>query len=121
VTDLFTSSLVPYCASKAAISSLTKGMALALAPHGITVNAIAPGVVMTDTMKIRLSNEENRESILNRTPMLPLLAPADLIDTVMFLASGLSDHITGQVITIDHGYTLQGQEWDLDAEEEVRR
>jgi len=121
VTDLFTSSLVPYSASKAAISSITKSMALALAPHGINVNAIAPGVVMTDTMKIRLNTDANREPILSRTPMLPLLAPTDLVDTVLFLASGLSDHITGQIITIDHGYTLQGQEWDLEAEKEIGR
>jgi NAD(P)-dependent dehydrogenase (short-subunit alcohol dehydrogenase family) len=94
---------------------LTKAAAVVLAPYGITVNAIAPGVVTTEKMQTRLRIPGNLPPILARTPTRTLVAPEDLVGVVVFLASSLADHITGQIITIDHGYSLEGLEWQQDA------
>lgn len=111
VAELATVSLVPYCAAKAALHMLTRTTAVALAPYNITVNALAPGVVVTEKMEVRLRDPRNREPILARTPTGTLVNPEDLIGVTLFLASSLSDHVTGQIITVDHGYSLEGLEW----------
>jgi NAD(P)-dependent dehydrogenase (short-subunit alcohol dehydrogenase family) len=115
VAELATVSLVPYCAAKAALHMLTKATAVALAPHRITVNAIAPGVVTTEKMQGRLRVPGNLPPILARTPTGTLVAPEDLVGVAVFLASSLADHLTGQIITVDHGYTLEGLAWQPDA------
>lgn len=112
VADLATSVLVPYCSAKAALHMLTKATAVALAPHRITVNAVAPGVVLTERMQVRLENPRNRERVLTRTPTGSLVRPEDLVGVVVFLASSLSDHLTGQILTVDHGYSIAGLEWE---------
>jgi NAD(P)-dependent dehydrogenase (short-subunit alcohol dehydrogenase family) len=114
VAELATASLVPYCSAKAALHMLTKAAAVALAPHRITVNAIAPGVVMTERMQTRMEDPRNLRPVLERTPMGTLVRPEDLIGVAVFLASSLSDHITGQIITVDHGYSLEGLEWQAE-------
>jgi len=111
VGELATASLVPYCSAKAALHMFTKAAAVALAPHRITVNAIAPGVVMTERMQMRMADPRNLQPVLERTPMGALVKPEDLVGVAVFLASSLSDHLTGQIITVDHGYTLEGLEW----------
>lgn len=115
VAEFATVSLVPYCAAKAAVHMLTKATAVALAPHGITVNAIAPGVVTTEKMQARLQIPGNLPPIFARTPTGTLVAPEDLVGVAVFLASSLSDHVTGQIITVDHGYSLEGLEWQPEA------
>jgi NAD(P)-dependent dehydrogenase (short-subunit alcohol dehydrogenase family) len=107
-TDVY----VPYCAAKAALDQLTRGAAAALAPHGITVNALAPGTVETDKVRVRLAQGVNRQRLEARTPGGRLVRPEDLGGVSVFLASHLSDHLTGQIITVDHGFTLVGVQWD---------
>ncbi|HPI73701.1 MAG TPA: enoyl-[acyl-carrier-protein] reductase FabL [bacterium] len=95
-------------ASKAALESLVRHLALELAPKKISVNAVSAGVVDTDA----LSHFPNREQLLNhsaeRTPTGRLTTPEDVADAVLFLCSGLSAQIQGQTIVIDGGYSITG-------------
>jgi meso-butanediol dehydrogenase/(S,S)-butanediol dehydrogenase/diacetyl reductase len=103
----------PYSASKAAVISLTQAAARALAPHGITVNAFAPGVVATP-LWTKLDADLERmgagdagfdsmaEGILLGRPA----QPEDIVPTALFLAAADSDYITGQVIPIEGGMIL---------------
>jgi len=95
-------------ASKAALESLVRHLALELAPKKISVNAVSAGVVDTDA----LSLFPNREQLLNhsaeRTPTGRLTTPEDVADAVLFLCSGLSAQIQGQTIVIDGGYSITG-------------
>jgi len=91
-----------YSASKAGILGLTRAMALALAPHGIRVNAIAPG--LTDTAQPRHGNTE--EEIAERVKTIPIARlgqPSDIADLACFLACDQSSWITGQVHHINGG------------------
>jgi 3-oxoacyl-[acyl-carrier protein] reductase len=93
-----------YIASKAAIEGLTKAMAIELAPRGILVNAIAPGIIETDmTAEIR---EKFSESLLNKILLKRVGTPADVSGVVAFLCSQRANYITGQVITVDGGMQL---------------
>jgi len=109
-------SIVPYCASKAAVVSITQAAARGLAEHDITVNAFAPGVVATplwkqldeDLMSIGDSQrpgqamEEFAQDIIRGR----VAYPEDIVGTAMYLASADSDYLTGQVIMIDGGMVL---------------
>ena len=107
----------PYCASKFAVVSLTHAGARALAKHGITVNAFAPGVVATplwnqldkDLMALGLSSApgEAMESFSANILLGRVAQPKDVVGTVQFLASPASDYMTGQVLLIDGGMILQ--------------
>lgn len=91
-----------YSASKAGLLGLTRAMALALAPHGIRVNAIAPG--LTDTAQPRYGNSE--AEIAERVKTIPIARlgqPSDIAELACFLASGQSSWITGQVHHINGG------------------
>ncbi|MCR4426962.1 MAG: 3-oxoacyl-[acyl-carrier-protein] reductase [Firmicutes bacterium] len=90
-----------YAASKAGIIGLTKSLALELASRGITVNAVAPGFIVTD-MTSALDSAV-REGYLARIPMRKLGEPDDVAGVVSFLASDDSAYITGQVIQVDGG------------------
>jgi 3-oxoacyl-[acyl-carrier protein] reductase len=92
---------VIYSASKGAINSFTKALAKELAPSGIRVNAIAPGVIDTE-MNGWLSSDE-RKSLIDEIPMMKFGEVSDVGMLVTFLASENSKYITGQVITIDGG------------------
>jgi NAD(P)-dependent dehydrogenase (short-subunit alcohol dehydrogenase family) len=94
---------VPYSVSKGGINQLTKVMALALAPHGIRVNAIGPGSINTDMLASVMSNAEARSRILSRTPMGRLGEPAEIAAIAAFLASDQASYITGQTIYADGG------------------
>jgi meso-butanediol dehydrogenase/(S,S)-butanediol dehydrogenase/diacetyl reductase len=98
-----------YCASKAAVLSLTQSSARALAPHRITVTGFAPGVVDTPLWTV-VAGADGREAKLRSTEANILLGrvstPADLAGTGVFLASSDSDYITGQVIMVDGGMVL---------------
>lgn len=95
-------------ASKAALESLIRHLAVELAPQGVRVNAISAGVVDTDALK----HFPNREQILDeserRTPAGRLLDPADVADSVLFLVSPLADMMVGQTIVVDGGYSIMG-------------
>lgn len=94
---------VPYSASKGGINQLTKVMALALAEHGIRVNAIGPGSIMTDMLTTVNSDPEARHRLLSRTPLGRIGETAEIAAIAAFLASDDASYITGQTIYADGG------------------
>lgn len=94
---------VPYCVSKGGIAQLTNVMALALAPHGIRVNAIGPGSISTEMLATILTDKAAREKVLSRTPMGRLGDTAEIAGIAVFLASDAAGYITGQTIFADGG------------------
>ncbi|WP_017472485.1 2-dehydro-3-deoxy-D-gluconate 5-dehydrogenase KduD [Amphibacillus jilinensis] len=94
----------PYTASKHAVAGVTKSFANELAEHNIQINAIAPGYVATaNTAPIRADQKRNQE-ILSRIPAGRWAQPADLMGTVVFLASPASDYVNGHILAIDGGW-----------------
>ncbi len=93
---------VLYSASKAAVIGFTKALALELAPSGVTVNAVAPGVIRTDMLDCY--DEETLASLAEETPVGRLGTPADIAAVVSFLASEEASFVTGQVIGANGGY-----------------
>ena len=94
---------VHYSAVKAGIIGLTKALAKEVAPSGITVNAIAPGCIMTD-MLTNDFDEDTLTELAEETPMGRLGTPLDVARAAAFLASGNADFITGQVLGVDGGF-----------------
>ena len=94
---------VPYNATKGAILSLTRDLAVKWARHGITVNAIAPGWFPTELTNAVLdrSGDQLRESI----PLRRFGSPDDLKGAIVFLASAASDYVTGQTLVVDGGHS----------------
>jgi glucose 1-dehydrogenase len=95
---------VPYVVSKGGINQLTKVMALSLAPHGIRVNGIGPGTILTDLARTAvLGNKEAERKILSRTPLGRMGEPAEIGKVVVFLASDDTSYMTGQTLYPDGG------------------
>jgi glucose 1-dehydrogenase len=95
---------VPYVVSKGGINQLTKVMALSLAPHGIRVNGIGPGTILTELAKTAvLGNKEAERKILSRTPLGRMGEPVEIARVALFLASDDSSYMTGQTIYPDGG------------------
>jgi len=94
---------IPYCVSKGGINQLTKATSLALAPHGIRVNAIGPGSIMTDMLASVNDDPAARNRILSRTPMLRIGDPSEIASVAAFLASADASYVTGQTIYADGG------------------
>ena len=95
---------VPYVVSKGGINQLTKVMAVALAPHGIRVNAIGPGTILTELSKQAvLTDEAARRKILSRTPLGRCGEPEEVAAVAAFLASDDASYLTGQTIYPDGG------------------
>jgi 3-oxoacyl-[acyl-carrier protein] reductase len=95
-----------YAATKAAVSVLTRRFAMELGPHGVTVNAIAPGFIATEMVAERRSPAEIvslSEQIAAKTMVRRVGKPEDIAHVVAFLVSADSGFITGQVITVDGG------------------
>lgn len=90
-----------YSSSKAAINGATKTMSIELAPHGIRVNALAPGVIKTDMTENLPAEVIDRQ--LARIKLKHLGMPLEVATTILFLASDMSSYITGQIIRIDGG------------------
>lgn len=94
----------PYAASKAALIALTKRMALELGPHGINVNAVCPGFILTEMA--RSSADESQLAAFAEKAVLGRLGePLDIAQSVLFLASDEAGFVTGQVLTVDGGRT----------------
>ena len=90
-----------YGSSKSSLIWATRSIAKELAPYGIRVNAIAPGLIKTD-MGLYKSDEELRKTI-ERTPMKRMGLPEDISSAAVYLASDMSSFMTGQVMQIDGG------------------
>ena len=93
-------------ASKAALESLVRHLAVELAPRGVRVNAVSAGVVDTDALKHFPNREQLLEGSARRTPAGRLTEPIDVADAVLFLVSQLSSMMIGQTITVDGGYSI---------------
>ena len=95
---------IPYVVSKGGVNQLTKVTALALASHGIRVNAIGPGTILTEMAKAAvLQNDEARRKILSRSPLGRCGEPEEIAAVAAFLASDDASYITGQTIYPDGG------------------
>ncbi len=94
---------IPYCVSKGGVQQLTKSTALALAPHGIRVNAIGPGSIMTEMLASVNDDPAARNRILSRTPMERVGEPSEIAGVAAFLASSDASYVTGQTIYADGG------------------
>ena len=97
-----------YCASKAAVLSLTRSLAIEWAEDNICVNAIAPGVFPTELNSNLLSGTERGREILLRTPMKRFGEPNEVVGAAVLLASEAASFITGQCITVDGGFLASG-------------
>jgi len=93
-----------YTASKGGVVALTENMALELAPKGINVNAIAPGVIETDMTKGLTTDEKTSAALLARIPKGRFGKPEDIGAAAAFLASDEADYITGAVLYVDGGW-----------------
>ena len=96
-----------YCAAKGGVSSLTRQLAVEAGPHGITVNAICPGFIVTNATR-ELAAAGKLEEVRRRTPYRRLGTPEDVAGCAVFLASPESEFITGQNLTVDGGASIAG-------------
>jgi 7-alpha-hydroxysteroid dehydrogenase len=100
--------LLGYSISSAAVDQMTRSLALALAPKGIRVNAVAFASVMSASLQVQIKEHPDyRAAILDGTPLHRIAAPADVAETVQFLASDAAGFMTGQVLTVDGGRSLR--------------
>jgi len=95
--------IASYCASKGGVAQLTKVAALALAPHGIRVNAVGPGSIMTDMLRGVAGDPEATRMVMSRTPLGRIGDPSEIGSVVAFLASSKSSYVTGETIFVDGG------------------
>jgi NAD(P)-dependent dehydrogenase (short-subunit alcohol dehydrogenase family) len=96
----------PYSASKGALVQLTRTCAVEWAPHGIRVNAVAPGYTRTEMTAKTLDSPAGKH-ILTKVPMGRAALPEEIAGAVLFLSSPAAAFITGHILTVDGGYTAQ--------------
>ena len=97
-----------YCASKAAVASLTKSLAIEWGQSGVRVNAIAPGVFRTPLNEKLLDETERGKEFLMRTPMRRFGKVEELAGAAIFLASDAASFVNGEVLTVDGGFLASG-------------
>jgi gluconate 5-dehydrogenase len=94
-----------YCSTKGALVMLVKQHAMELAPHGITVNGVAPTFVYTEMIRHVMEKPEVRKALYERIPLGRIADPKDVVGPVMFFAAPASDFVTGQTLYVDGGIT----------------
>ncbi len=107
--------VVPYAMSKNAIVAMTRALALEWGPHGVRVNSIAPGFILTDLTQKLWSDPTMQQWGTNNTPLGRLGRPDDMIGAAIFLASEAAAFMTGQVLRVDGGFTA-GLNWPIPAD-----
>ncbi len=99
--------LAPYTASKHGVVGLTRSGAIEYSEHGIRVNAIVPGTIMTEMLKAGpLSTPESTARIMSKIPMRRVAQVDELTGAVLWLASDLASYVTGVMLPVDGGYTV---------------
>jgi enoyl-[acyl-carrier protein] reductase III len=98
-------------ASKAALESLVRHLAVELGPKNINVNTISAGAVDTEALKKFPNRQEILDTAISKTPLGRLTTPEDVADVALFLCSDLAAMIQGQTIVVDGGYSIRG--WTL--------
>ena len=106
MSELARPTVVPYTAAKGGVRQLTRGMAVELAPHGIQVNAIAPGYFATEMNRALIDNAEFDAWVRKRTPAGRWGEPPELAGLAVFLASRAADYMTGQILVMDGGMSV---------------
>ena len=99
--------MLHYDASKGAVLAMTRAMAAETGKKNIRVNAVAPGLTMSEQVLKREGIAERNNSIMNKRPLKRTQNPEDLIGSVVFLASDASEFITGQTIIVDGGSVMR--------------
>lgn len=94
----------PYITSKAGAVGLTRGMAIDLAPRGIFVNAIAPGLIETEMF--RSLTPERQQELIDKQPTKEVGQPEDIANGIAFFASPRTRNVTGQILTLDGGRSM---------------
>jgi len=97
-------SSVGYVASKGAVRSLTQALARDLAPHGVRVNAVAPGLMLTEMVKPQLDVPGGTDWFMKRAPMARGGLPEEVVGPIVFLASGMASYVNGVVLPVDGGF-----------------
>ncbi len=95
-----------YSIGKGGMLMMTKSLALELAEHGIRVNAISPGAILTDMNRKHLTDPPRRDRLIGRIPLKRIGDPEDIVGAAVFLASAESDYVTGTTIYVDGGLLL---------------
>jgi NAD(P)-dependent dehydrogenase (short-subunit alcohol dehydrogenase family) len=97
-----------YSASKAAVASLTKSLAIEWGAHGVCVNAIAPGLFVTDLNRNLLEGTERGREFLTRSPMKRFGKVEELVGACVFLSSEASSFVNGEILVVDGGFLASG-------------
>ncbi len=98
---------VHYNASKGAVHMITRALAVELAPHGIRVNSICPGLTETPLAAYALATPERRASIEKQVPLGRVAQPREIAAAALFLASDDASYITGEALVVDGGFMVQ--------------
>jgi 3-oxoacyl-[acyl-carrier protein] reductase len=97
-----------YGAAKGGVISLVKGLSTELAPHNILVNCVAPGWVETDMCRPVLRNRRQARQVTSGIPLRRMARPEEIAFPILFLASGMSTYMTGEIINVNGGNVLCG-------------